>query len=73
MIEAHSSLEQKVAELKTYKRIFKHSQSIQCKHCARFHPTEAFVAHMGNCYKESASNMMKRSAFLQMPLSIAII
>lgn len=58
-----------MANIKIFQRVFKHSQSMQCKFCQVFFPSETFIEHVKTCNKDNRYN---RSHFFQIPLSISI-
>ena len=69
-VEARNQqLQAKLTQVKLYQRVFKHSQSMQCKFCQVFFPAEIFVDHVKTCSKD---NRFSRSLFFQIPLSLAI-
>lgn len=69
-VEARNqTLQQKLSQVKLYQRVFKHSQSMQCKFCSVFFPAEIFVEHVKTCSKD---NRYARSLFFQIPLSLSI-
>eukprot|EP00347_Sterkiella_histriomuscorum_P021939 403332245 len=67
--QRNQQLQQKLSLIKIYQRVFKHSQSMQCKFCQVFFPSEIFVDHVKSCNKD---NRYTRSHFFQIPLSISI-
>lgn len=67
--QRNQQLQNKVSQIKLYQRVFKHSQSMQCKFCQVFFPSEIFIDHVKTCNKD---NRYTRSHFFQIPLSVSI-
>jgi len=69
LTERNSKLEKRLKEAKIYYRLFKHSQSHQCKYCNKFYPSSIFMTHTQTCSIGGAIQT-ERVNFANMEISI---
>lgn len=49
LTEKLTRYEKKLKEAKVYHRLFRHSQTVQCKYCSKFYPSNGFLSHSQIC------------------------